>query len=118
MRSDQERLNDILQAISKIVARAPVSLEVFLGDEMLQVWVIYHLQVIGEAARAVSESLRDRHPEVPWPQIIALRNILVHEYFGLNMEQVWTMMSKDLPALGETIGRIRSAFPPDSEAGS
>jgi uncharacterized protein with HEPN domain len=66
---------------------------------MLQVWVIHHLQVIVEAARGLSQSLRERQPEVPCPQIVALRNILVHEYFGLNMHQVWTMVQKDLPEL-------------------
>jgi uncharacterized protein with HEPN domain len=75
---------------------------------MLQVWAVHHLQVIGEAARSVSQSLKDRHPEVPWPQIVALRNILVHEYFGLNMRQVWTMTQKDLPKLAEQVQLIRS----------
>lgn len=106
MRSDADRLSDILQAISKIKERTSCSLGAFLSDEMLQVWVIHHLQMIGEAGRCVSQSLRDRHPEVPWPQIVALRNILVHEYFGLNMHQVWTMVEKDLPDLEERIRRI------------
>lgn len=85
---------------------------------MVQVWVIHHLQIIGEAARGVSQALRDRHPEVPWPQIVALRNILVHEYFGLNMNQVWTMTQKDLPKLEEQIQHIRLQIPPDAEGGA
>ena len=71
----------------------------FQNDEMLQVWAIHHLQVIGEAARGVSQPMRGQHLEVPWPQIVALRNILVHEYFGLNLDQIWTMTQKDLPKL-------------------
>ena len=70
--------------------------------------------MIGEAARGVSQSLKDRHPEVLWPQIVALRNILVHEYFGLNMRQVWTMTQEDLPKLEEQFQRIRSQTAPDS----
>jgi len=81
---------------------------------MLQVWVIHHLQVIGEAARGVSQSLKDRHPEVLWAQIVALRNILVHEYFGLNLRQVWTMTQEDLPKLEEQIRRVRSQMAPSS----
>ena len=81
---------------------------------MLQVWVIHHLQVIGEAARSVSQSLRERHPEVPWLEIVALRNLLVHEYFGLNMDQVWTMIQKDLPELKQQIQNIRAQPAPDS----
>jgi uncharacterized protein with HEPN domain len=71
MRSDADRLSDILTATAKIKERVTGSIDAFLGDEMLQVWVIHHLQVIGEAARGVSQSLKDRHPEVPWPQIVA-----------------------------------------------
>jgi len=89
MRSDADRVNDILDAIAKVKARITGGFEAFQGDEMLQGWAIHHLQMIGEAARGVSKSIRDQHPEVPWSQIIALRNILVHEYFGLNMQQIW-----------------------------
>jgi len=55
---------------------------------------------------------------VPWPQIVALRNILVHEYFGLNLHQVWTMIQKDLPKLEEQVQYIRSQFAPGSERGA
>lgn len=108
MRGDADRVSDILEAIGKIKARIASRADEFLQDEMVQVWVIHHLQVIGEAARGVSQSLRDDHPEVPWAEIVALRNILVHEYFGLNMHQVWTMTQKDLPKLEVQIERIRA----------
>ena len=85
MRSDADHVNDILEAVAKIRERITDQFDAFQGDEMLQVWVLHHVQVIGEAARGVSQSLKHRHPEVPWQQIVALRNILVHEYFGLNM---------------------------------
>ena len=117
MRSDADRVRDILEATAKIRERAADSIGAFLGDEMLQVWAIHYLQVIGEAARGVSQFLKERHPEVPWPQIVALRNILVHEYFGLNMHQVWTMVQKDLPKLEEQVQHIRSRIAPDSGCG-
>ena len=103
MRSDPDRLS---------------SIDALQDNEMLQVWVIHHMQVIGEAARGRSQSLKERHPEVPWPEIVALRNILVHEYFGLNMHQVWTMIQKDLPKLEEQIHHIRSQIAPDSGCGA
>ena len=118
MRSDADRVSDILAAAAKINERITDSIDAFQRDEMLQVWVIHHLQVIGEAARGVSQSLKERHPEVPWPQIVALRNILVHEYFGLNMYQVWTMIQKDLPKLEEQVRHIRSQIAPDSGCGA
>ncbi len=61
----------------------------------------------GEAARGVSEAVKDQHPEVPWPEIVALRNILVHEYFGLNLHQVWIMACEDVPRLEKQIEKIR-----------
>jgi len=106
MRSDADWLRDIQTAIVKIKERVPASFETFHSDEMLQVWVIHHLQIIGEAARGLTQSLKDRHPEVPWPQIVALRNILVHEYFGLNLQQVWMMTQKDLAELEKEVGQI------------
>jgi uncharacterized protein with HEPN domain len=74
MRSDADRLSDILDAVAKIGERITESIDAFQVDEMLQVWVVHHLQVIGEAARGVSQSLKDLHPEVPWSEIVALRN--------------------------------------------
>lgn len=115
MRSDADRVSDILGAIGRIKERIPDSLDAFLGDEMMQVWVIHHLQTIGEAGRCMFQSLRDGHPEVPWPQIVALRNILVHEYFGLDLHQVWTMVHKDLPTLEEQVRHVRSQIASDSE---
>jgi uncharacterized protein with HEPN domain len=118
MRSDADRLSDILDAIAKIEERITESIDAFQGDEMLQVWVIHHLQVIGQAARGVSQSLKDLHPEVPWSEIVALRNILVHEYFGLNMHQVWTMIQKDLSKLEQQVQHIRAEIASDSGFGA
>lgn len=117
MRTDADRLTDILSAIAKIRERAAGSLDAFERDEMLQVWVIHHLQVIGEAARGISQGVKDRRPEVQWPQIVALRNILVHEYFGLNLHQVWMMAQKDIPELEKQIQRLRADLESDSERG-
>lgn len=66
----------------------------------------------------MSQSLKERCRDVPWSQIVALRNILVHEYFGLNMRQVWTMTQEDLPKLEEQFRRIRSEIAPDSGRGA
>jgi len=108
MRSDPDRLNDILDAIAKIKAKLPRDVEAFQSDEMLQVWVIHHLQIIGEAAGGLSRSFRSAHSGVPWAQIVALRNILVHEYFGLNLHQVWVMAQSELSVLEGQVRQIQS----------
>jgi uncharacterized protein with HEPN domain len=106
VRGDGERLRDILEAIAKIGASLTVSKETFLADEMLQVWMIHHLQIIGEAAARLSAELRNLHPGVPWEEIVAMRNILVHQYFGVDLEEVWTTVTADIPRLGQHLARI------------
>jgi uncharacterized protein with HEPN domain len=60
---------------------------------------VHHLQIIGEAAAGLGARFHGAHPELPWPQIVALRNILVHEYFGVDLEEVWATVERDLPSL-------------------
>ena len=99
MRRDIERLQDVLEAVDRIQKHAARGREAFNQDELLQVWVIHHLEIIGEASRGLSDELRGRHPSVPWSEIIGMRNILVHDYFGLNLDEVWSAVERDLPAL-------------------
>jgi uncharacterized protein with HEPN domain len=106
MRSDLDRLEDILRAIGNADKSRDGGEERFQRDEMVQVWALHHLLIIGEAARGISEKLRGDQPQVPWPQIVALRNVVVHEYFGLNLQQVWMVLVRDLPALRAEIEKI------------
>jgi len=99
LRDDAGRLQDILESIQRIEERIGVGRQRFETDEMLQVWVVYHLQIIGEAARSVSQKSRVAHPEIPWTDVIAMRNLLVHEYFGVDLEEVWSTAVNDLPLL-------------------
>lgn len=99
MRDDRQRLVDILDAIDRIYRHTGSGREAFERDELVQIWVLRHLQLIGEAARRLSEELRTQHPEIPWAAIVALRNFLVHDYFAVNLEIVWQVVDRDLPAL-------------------
>ena len=71
--------------------------------------MVHHLQIIGEAVRSLSETLRQSNPEVPWAQIRAMRNILVHEYFDVDLEEVWVTVERDLPRLKGTVQHILRA---------
>jgi uncharacterized protein with HEPN domain len=75
----------------------------FYNDEMAQVWVIHHLLILGEAARGISPEFRDRNPGIPWSDIIGLRNILIHHYFGIDRDAVWNVVEHDLPALKKQV---------------
>jgi len=84
MRDDQRRLLDIAEAIERIEKYASKGREAFEGDELIQSWIVHHLQMTGEAARAISSELKDEHSEMPWQQIVGMRNILVHRYFEVD----------------------------------
>lgn len=109
MRSDRDRLLDILEAIDKIGQRISASIDDFADDEMQQVWVIHHLQIIGEAASKLSEGLRSQHSEIPWDKMIGMRHVLVHGYFYVDLDIIWTVIEKDLPPLRQSIEAIFAA---------
>jgi len=96
---DRDRLRHILEAIERIEKYAVQGEEVFRQNELIQTWIVHHLQIIGEAARALSKSFREAHPEIEWKKIIGMRNILVHEYFGVDPDIVWRVVSVELPVL-------------------
>lgn len=89
MRRDSKRLEDILDAIDRIESR--FDLDRIEYDEMLQVWVLYHLQIIGEATRALSSEIMQNYSQVPWSKIVGLRNRVVHEYFDIDLDAVCSL---------------------------
>lgn len=110
-RRDGQRLRDILEAIEKIQRAADQGRTAFNADEMIQVWIIHHIQVIGEAARALSEPFRTKNSQVPWSVIVGMRNILVHDYFGIDLEEVWSVVERDLPVLQREVESILATDP-------
>jgi uncharacterized protein with HEPN domain len=106
MRDDRDRLRDILEAIERIERYLPEGYQRFESDELLQTWMVYHIQVIGEATRKLSDRVRKNHPEIPWPPIIAMRNVLAHDYFGLDLHEIWLTVERDIPHLKPKIQEI------------
>jgi len=108
---DEAYLLDILIAARKIVSfTSGVSREQFQQDELLQNAVMRPLTIIGETARSLSPQIKSLHPEIPWEDMIGLRNRLVHEYFRIDMGKVWDTVEKDIPVL---IRQIEPLVPPD-----
>ncbi|GIV83930.1 MAG: DUF86 domain-containing protein [Candidatus Roseilinea sp.] len=99
MREPKERLRDILDAISRIERYAARGQAAFEQEELIQTWVLYHIQLIGEAAARLGKAFHESHPEIPWAQIVAMRNVVVHEYFGVDLQEVWRTVERDLPVL-------------------
>ncbi|HLI51252.1 MAG TPA: DUF86 domain-containing protein [Thermomicrobiaceae bacterium] len=106
MRGDNERLADIEEAIIRIQRYQGITFAEFESNELLQVWVLHHLQIVGDAIRGLSPEFRSSHPEVPWTDIIGMRNVIVHSYFGINTRVVWRAIVSDLPSLSVQIKAI------------
>lgn len=103
MRDPGERLIDMLDAIARIERYAARGQKAFEQEELIQTWFLHHLQLIGEAAAQLGKTFHDSHPEIPWAQIIAMRNVLVHEYFGVDLQEVWKTVERELPMLKQQI---------------
>jgi uncharacterized protein with HEPN domain len=96
----------MLEAIQKIEQYAHD--EAFSGQDenLVEVWMIHHLQIIGEAAAKVSKVLRENHPEVAWGGMIGMRHVLVHGYFETDRELVRRVIEQDIPTLKTQIEKI------------
>lgn len=103
MRDDRSRLQDILDAIKRIERHAKRGRRVFEEDELVHTWMVHHIQIIGEAASKLTSSFQRTHQQVPWPQIIKMRHVLVHDYLGVDLGEVWAVVEKDLPVLKRQI---------------
>lgn len=81
----------------------------YLKDRKLQMAVERALEIIGEAARLVSAEFKDLHPEIPWQQIIAQRNVIAHDYGEIKQDRIWMVVTDRIP---ELINRLQSLLPP------
>lgn len=106
MRDDRERLLDILEAIERIDRYAVRGREAFENDELIQNWITHQLQIIGEAAARITPDLQENCPEVPWRQIIGMRNVLTHGYFDIDFDIVWSVVERDLGKLRSQVKAI------------
>jgi len=79
----------------------------FLRDPKTQDAVVRNFEIIGEAAKRVSETTRDLAAEIPWRRIAGFRDILIHQYEGVDLQQVWERVTKDLPALRNALEKLR-----------
>ena len=99
-RGDKEFLSDILESIKRIRSYSNnVSYYQFLKDIKTQDSIVRNLEIIGEAAKRISDELKKNNPSVEWKNISDLRNRLIHDYFGINLDIVWGIIEEDLATL-------------------
>lgn len=100
MRDYRLYLDDILEAIQRIEEyTANMDFEDFAENRLVINAVIRNLEIIGESCRALPEEIGERYPDVEWCKIVGLRNILIHQYFGVDVELVWDIVKNKLPEL-------------------
>jgi uncharacterized protein with HEPN domain len=96
-------LDDILNAITHIDEYTTEGKQVFFKDDKTQDAVIRQISIIGEAASRLPNATRNQYKEIPWKEVISMRNILIHEYSATSIQRVWDTVKKDLPILRKTI---------------
>ena len=106
-RNDKAYLKHIADAISDIKCfMRNVTKEEFLENREKQYAVLRALEIIGEATKNVSKEMKAKHPEVNWSDIAGMRDRLIHQYFGVNLDLVWATVKKDLPELENQVSEM------------
>jgi uncharacterized protein with HEPN domain len=102
-------LDDILEAIAWIrIYTTGLTYESFQDDRKTVDAVVRNLEIIGEAVKQIPERIRDQHPDIDWKKIAGLRDILIHNYFGIDLELIWDILQNKLDPLEERVNQMLS----------
>jgi len=103
MRDDTVYLRHIMESIQRIEENVAQGRDRFLNSHTFQDAVLRNLQTLAESTQRLSEELKAAHPEIEWHRIAAFRNVLVHDYLGVDVERVWEITQRDVPELKKAI---------------
>ena len=106
MKDNRIYLLHIRDAIQNIIEYTVEGKESFFVDRKTQDAVVRNLEIIGEATKRLSASLKDDHSEVSWKPIAGMRDKLIHDYFGINLQLVWDVIERDLPVLRLKVSQL------------
>lgn len=104
--ADRTYLLHIRDAILRIEEYASVGREEFFAKTHWQDAIIRQLEIVGEASKRLSEELRNTNPAVPWRRVCGLRDVLIHNYMGVDLEAVWSVVESGIPGLKETVAKL------------
>ncbi len=107
MKDDLVYIHHMLDAIIQIQKYVKnLTDKKFLRSQMIKDAVIRQITIIGEASRQLSPEFQKNHPQIPWGNVIGMRNILVHDYLGVDYVEVWRVTQEDLPVLKKQLKQI------------
>ncbi|MCT7967179.1 DUF86 domain-containing protein [Laspinema sp. D1] len=110
MTDDEIYLQDIYERICRIETYTEGGQTEFMQSLLLQDGVIRSFEVIGEAVKRLSPELRESYPDIPWRRMAGFRDVLIHDYAGINLDEVWNVIEQNLPELKPKILEILSSF--------
>ena len=103
MKDDAVYLRHILECIRRIEEHAAAGRGAFFASHTLQDATLRNLQTLAEATQRLSDSLKAARPDIPWASIAGFRNVLVHNYLGIDLGLIWTVIERDLPPLKQAV---------------
>src|SRR3990167_5148439 len=111
MRDPRLYIDDILEATRKIEKYVKgLTFEELKENSLVVDGVVRNLEIVGEAAKNIPTAVKQEYPDIEWKKISGLRDILAHEYFGVDLEVVWDIVTEKIPALKKNIMRIRKKY--------
>ena len=110
MKDDAIYLQHIQECILRIEHYTAEGHSAFLASTLIQDGVLRNLQTLGQSVLQLSERLKASHPEVDWKSIVGFRNVLVHDYLGVNVARVWEIVERDVPDLKAKLTKIRQSL--------
>ena len=116
MKEDRIYLLHIRDALERILSYTAQGKQAFFADPRTQDAVIRNLEVVGEAVKNLSESLKVRHATIPWKRIAGMRDKMIHEYFGVNLQLVWDAIEQEVPRLQQKIAAILGEWDEESRS--
>ncbi len=112
MKDDRPYLADILQALERVEEIGRRGRDAFLADWLIQDAAIRNFEIVGEAAKRVGPEIQAAHPEIPWADLAGFRDVLIHQYFRVDLEIVWALIEKRVAALRGDVARLVAALGP------